>query len=100
MQFHFTGRNNLEVTPALKTFTQEKLERLERLDTHIRSIDIEFRVEKLTHIVEATLHLLSGAPIRATAAAEENMYAAIDELVDKLKIQITKHKEKTVDDHR
>lgn len=97
MQLHFTGRN-IEVTPALKTFTQEKFQRLERRHANIGNINIIFQIENLTHTVEATVHM-SGVEIHAEAQAED-MYAAIDELVDKLATQITKHKEKESDHHR
>jgi putative sigma-54 modulation protein len=55
-------------------------------------------VEKLRHKAEATMHI-SGGDIFAEAV-EENMYAAIDGLVDKLDRQLKKHKEKITDHHR
>lgn len=91
MQLHFTGRN-IELTPALKTFATEKFERIQRRDAHITNVNITFHVEHVSHIAEANLHL-DGAEIHASAKAED-MYSAIDALVDKLVIQITKHKEK------
>lgn len=94
MQLHFTGRN-FEITPALKSFATEKFQRLERRDSSITNIHLTFHVENLTHIAEATLHV-SGAEIHASAKSED-MYIAIDELIDKLMGQITKHKEKHTD---
>jgi putative sigma-54 modulation protein len=91
MQLNFTGRN-IDVTPALKTFTTEKMQRIERRDHSLTSIDLVFHLENLTHTAEATAHV-NGAKIHATAEASD-MYAAIDLLVDKLITQITKHKEK------
>lgn len=96
MQLHFTGRN-IEVTPALKTFTTEKFQRLERRHSNIHNINIIFQLENVTHIAEATCHL-DGIEIHATAKSDD-MYSAIDALIDKLMGQITKHKEKT-SDHR
>lgn len=93
MQLHFTGRN-IEVTPALKTFTTEKFERLQHRHQHITNINIIFHVEKNTHTAEATLNL-DGTEIHASAKTDD-MYSAIDELADKLLTQITKHKEKQV----
>ncbi len=95
MQIHFTGRN-IEVTPALKTFTEEKMTRLSHRNT-LSKINVVFHVENVTHIAEATIHL-NGSDIHASAKADD-MYAAIDMLVDKLAGQITKHKEKH-SDHR
>lgn len=91
MQLLFTGRN-FDVTPALKDFTTEKLQRIERRGESINKVNITFHIEKLAHIVEANL-ILDGKDIHATAEAVD-MYAAVDELVDKLIGQITKHKEK------
>lgn len=96
MQLHFTGRN-IEVTPALKTFTTDKFQRLERRYADIDTIKITFQVENVTHIAEATLHL-DGTEIHASAK-DNDMYAAIDSLVDKLMGQITKHKEKKSGHH-
>lgn len=95
MQLHFTGRN-IEMTPALKTFASEKFQRLERRHADL-NIHLTFQVENVTHIAEATVHL-DGVDIHA-AAKSADMYSAIDELVDKLSGQITKHKEKLTD-HR
>lgn len=95
MQIHYTGRN-LDVTSALKTFTADKLQRLERFN-HISNINVTFHVENHTQIVEATVHI-SGADIHAKSQSTD-MYTAIDELIDKLVTQITKHKEKQ-SDHR
>lgn len=91
MQLHFTGRN-IEVTPALKTFTAEKFERLQHRDSTITNVNIIFQLENVTHTAEATLHV-SGAELHASAQSTD-MYAAIDALIDKLMGQITKHKEK------
>ena len=54
-------------------------------------------MEKLRHKAEATV-IVNGGTIYADAT-EEDMYAAIDGLVDKLNRQVKKHKEKMVDHH-
>ena len=54
-------------------------------------------VDKLRHKAEATLHT-RGADLHAEAI-QENMYAAIDTLIDKLDGQTRKHKEKARDHH-
>lgn len=96
MQIHFTGRN-MEVTPALKKFTEEKMEHFSARHK-ITKINVTFHVENVTHIADATVHL-SGTDIHASAKATD-MYAAIDMLVDKLTGQINKHKDKLTDRHR
>jgi putative sigma-54 modulation protein len=96
MRVHLSG-HHVEVTPALRTYADKKLGRiLKRFD---RLIDVHciLTVEKLRHKAEATVKL-SGSTIHA-AAVEEDMYAAIDSLADKLEEQVRRNKEK-VRDHR
>ncbi|MNV90277.1 Ribosome hibernation promoting factor [compost metagenome] len=49
-------------------------------------------VEKVQQIAEATVHV-NGGELHATSE-DENMYAAIDTLIDKLARQLNKHKDK------
>ena len=97
MQLHFVGKN-IEVTPALKDITTQKMQALEKRYNHISKINVVFEVEHVTNIAEATV-FISGSEIHA-AAKDEDMYKAIDILVAKLAGQITKHKEKIIDSHR
>ncbi len=91
MQINLTGRH-LEVTDPLKTFVNEKFARLERHFDHINNVYVILSVEKVRQIAEATLHV-NGGELFANSEAED-MYAAIDLLVDKLDRQVIKHKEK------
>ena len=96
MEIEFTG-HQVEITDALKAFSEEKLAKLSRHFDRITAIHVIFNVEKLVQMVEATL-LIPKGEIHASAEAE-NMYTAIDELVAKLDRQLIKYKEK-LDDHR
>lgn len=91
MQLHFTGRH-LDITPALKTFAEKKMQRLKRRQNNITHINLIFQKERERYIAEATLRT-AKFETHATAEATD-LYAAIDELVDKLLGQITKQKEK------
>ncbi len=82
----------MEVTPALKTFAQEKFDKLERHFDKITAINVIFDVEKLRQIAEATI-LVNKGELHASSESED-MYTAIDILVDKLDRQLIKHKEK------
>jgi putative sigma-54 modulation protein len=97
MQINFTG-HHVDVTPAIRNYTTEKFERLKPLGDKITSVNVIFDVEKIMQIAKATLHV-SGAEIHARSESED-LYSAIDLLVDKLKQQMTKHKEKQKDHHR
>jgi putative sigma-54 modulation protein len=91
MQINISG-HHIDLTDSMQDYVHSKFDKLERFNDHINSIQVILRVEKLQQIVEATLHLNQGE-IHATAE-DENMYAAIDSLVDKLVRQLNKHKEK------
>jgi putative sigma-54 modulation protein len=70
----------------------EKVGRLDRHFDQALDIHIVLTVEKLRHKAEATLHV-SGSNLHADDVRED-MYAAIDGLIDKLDRQGKRHKEK------
>lgn len=90
MQISFVG-HHVEVTPALKAFTEEKLQKLERHVDTVTSIHVVFGLEKLTQFVEATVKV-GKAEVHARSEAED-MYTAVDGLIAKLDRQLLKHKE-------
>ena len=97
MQLNLSG-HHLEITPALRTYVTNKMERLDRHFEGMTNIHVILGVEKLRQKAEATLHV-SGANLFANAE-HEDMYAAIDALTDKLDRQIKKHKDKLKDHHQ
>ena len=97
MQLNLTG-HHIEITPALRRYVASKMRRIVRHFDHVVEVHAILSVEKLRHKAEATI-LVSGAQLHADAV-EEDMYAAIDVLVDKLDRQVKKHKEKLTDHHR
>ena len=96
MQLSITG-HHINITPALRNYVDNKLERLERHFENVTDIHCVLSVEKLRHKAEATVQV-SGATLFADEV-QEDMYAAIDGLVDKLNRQVKKHKEKRRDHH-
>ena len=96
MQLSVTG-HHVEVTPPLRRYVAKKLERIGRHFDQVIDVHCVLTVEKLRQKAEATLHV-SGSAIHADAV-EEDMYAAIDLLADKLDRCIKKHKEKRGDHH-
>ena len=91
MQINLTG-HHVDITDSLRSYVNEKFERLERHFDHINNVHVILSVEKLRQIAEANIHL-NGGEIFANAEATD-MYASIDSLVDKLDRQVIKHKEK------
>jgi putative sigma-54 modulation protein len=96
MQLSVTG-HQIDVTDSLRDYVTNKIEKLERHFDLVSDVHCILKVEKLQHKAEATVGL-NGGKIYAEAI-EEDMYAAIDGLVDKLDRQVIKYKEKLVDHH-
>jgi putative sigma-54 modulation protein len=96
MQLNLTG-HHVDITDALRDYVTSKLERLERHFDHVTNVHVILSVEKMRQKAEATINM-KGNNIFAECE-DENMYAAIDALIDKLDSQVRKHKEK-VTDHR
>jgi len=91
MQLNITG-HHIEITDGLREFTQGKFAKLEHYFDRINQVYIVLTVEKVQQIAEATVHV-NGGELHATAE-HEDMYAAIDALVDKLVRQLNKYKDK------
>jgi len=97
MQIKLSG-HHVEITQALHDYVHDKLERIERHFDNVTSAQIILSVEKLNQKAEATIHV-AGNELYADAV-EEDMYAALDALIDKIDRQIKRHKEKLTDKHR
>ncbi len=97
MQINITG-HHVDITPALRAYVEEKLERLERHFDNITNAHVILEIEKDRQKAEATIHVSRGQVY--ADSEDENMYAAIDSLANKLDRQIKKHKEKLKDHHR
>jgi len=96
MQLNVSG-HHVEVTNSLRGYVASKIEKLERHFDIVSDVNCILTVAKLEHKAEATVNV-NGGTIYADAI-EEDMYAAIDGLIDKLDRRVRKHKEKLVD-HR
>ena len=92
MQINLTG-HHVDITHSLRGYVNTKFVRLERHFDQINNVHVVLTVEKINQIAEATVHL-KGAEVHATAD-NQDMYASIDALIDKLDRQILKHKGKT-----
>jgi len=94
MKFNVRGEN-IEVTPALRDYAEKKILKLERYftETPDANVHVNLKVyQDKTSKVEVTIPL----PNLVLRAEETNndMYAAIDLITDKLERQIRKHKTK------
>ncbi|GAA4032340.1 ribosome hibernation-promoting factor, HPF/YfiA family [Actimicrobium antarcticum] len=92
--------HHLEVTPAIREYVQSKLERIKRHFDHVIDIAVILTVDKLPEKekrqrAEINLHV-RGKDLHAESIAED-LYAAIDALIDKLDRQVIKYKTKLQD---
>lgn len=91
MNLHLTG-HHLEITPAIREYASGKFGKIKRHFDNVIDVNIILSVDKLRQKAEATVHM-SGKDV-FVECEDENLYAAIDTLVDKLDRQVLKHKEK------
>ncbi|MBF8660205.1 MULTISPECIES: ribosome hibernation-promoting factor, HPF/YfiA family [Pseudomonas] len=91
MQVNISGQH-VEVTQPMRDYVLEKLARVESHFDKITNVQVIMKVEKLQQKVEATLQIPGGEVV--ANAENQDMYAAIDALADKLDRQLKKHKEK------
>jgi putative sigma-54 modulation protein len=94
--------HHLELTPAIREYVQTKLERIKRHFDHVIDVAVILAVEKLPEKEKrqkAEINLrLRGNVIHVESFAED-LYAAIDCLIDKLDRQVLKYKTK-IQDHQ
>ena len=89
-----TGRR-LVITPALRQHIESRFERLVRYEVALSHLSVILSVSKLQHSAEVVC-TMQGRRIQAKASTPE-MYATVDQLVDRLGAQIRKHKERQAD---
>ena len=92
--------HHLEVTPAIREYVKNKLERVTRHFDNVIDITVTLSIETLPEKekrqkAEIVLNL-SGKTIHAESVSQD-LYAAIDAMTDKLDRQVLKHKEKSYD---
>ena len=92
MQINITG-HHVDITPALRTYVSEKLEKIHKRFSNITSIHVTLTVDKKFQQKAEAQVKLARADLHASSESED-MYAAIDLLIDKLDRQVIKHKEK------
>lgn len=94
--------HHLEVTPALREYVLAKLDRVNRHFDQVLDITVLLSVEKQKEKdkrqrAEVTLHA-KGKEI-FVEQTHEDLYAAIDQLMDKLNRQVCRHKDKLQNHH-
>lgn len=94
--------HHLEVTPALRDYVRSKLERITRHFDQVVDVNVLLTVENLKEKerrqkAEVNLHV-KGKDI-FMEQSHEDLYAAVDQLMDKLDRQVCRHKDRIHDHH-
>jgi putative sigma-54 modulation protein len=97
MKIDITGRQ-IEITPAIRDFTVEKLRKLEKLLDGPMDVHVVLAVEKHRHLAE--IQVKSRTAVLSGTAETGDLYASIGEVADKLERQALKHKEKVTEKKR
>jgi putative sigma-54 modulation protein len=91
MQLNLSG-HHLDITSSIRQHTSDKLTKIKHHFDNVMNVKMTLEVQKDLQKAEATIHV-SGADLFAKAESND-MYASIDQLINKLDSQIIKHKEK------
>ncbi len=94
--------HHLEITPALREYVLTKLDRVTRHFDQVVGVTVLLTVENLKEKerrqkAEVTVHV-KGRDI-FVEQSHEDMYAAIDQLMDKLDRQVMRYKDRVQDHH-
>jgi len=89
MQISISAKN-LEISDYLRDLVEKKVGKLERYFSHETDVQVMLSVERSRHIVEVTIPY-EGGIIRAEEVTGD-MYASIDNVLDKLEKQIIRHR--------
>ena len=91
MNLNVSG-HHIDVTPAILSYVRSKLERVSRHFDHVIDAHVILTARKLVQKAEVTLHV-RGKDLHCECE-EQDLYAAIDLLADKLDRQVLRYKDK------
>lgn len=91
MKLNVKGRN-IEVTEALRQYIEKRLGKFSKFLGELSEAVVTISTEKFTHKIDVLLKV-NGHLIQAEGKTED-LYSAVDEVVEKLEKQILKYKEK------
>jgi putative sigma-54 modulation protein len=91
MNLNVSG-HHLEVTPAIRSYVESKIARVTRHFDHVIDAHVILTANKLVQKAEVTLHV-RGKDLHCECE-QDDLYAAIDLLADKLDRQVLRYKDK------
>lgn len=88
MKLIITGRH-FEITPFLRKHVEEKIARLEKYNNHIHDGEVVLSKDHVNEIAEGRVHL--GHTVIAARAESTDMYNSVNQLFDRLLVQVKRH---------
>ena len=96
MRLQVKGKN-VEVSPAIRSYAEEKLGKLERQLADPTRVELELAVERNPSIADkivAEATIWTKGPVLRAKERSTDMRASIDLLTDKLERQVSRYREK------
>ena len=81
--------HHIDITPALRSYIETKMERVMRHCDQVIDASVVLTLEKLRHRAEAVLRVPNKEI--CVVGDQEDMYAAIDEMIDKVRRVLQRH---------
>ncbi|MBP7795643.1 MAG: ribosome-associated translation inhibitor RaiA [Elusimicrobiales bacterium] len=97
MKISIVGRK-IKLTDAIKNFIEEKVENTLGYINNIVWVQVVVGVEKKQHFAEIIAHI--GHQTIKASAISDDLYSAMDKVLDKIEKQAKKYKDKIVDFRR
>ena len=94
MEIDISGRH-FRVTAPLKEYIEKKVQRLDKFSLKIESVHVVLEVQRFHHLAEITL---LGKNLRMACKKEDaDMYAAFDDCVGRLQLQLSRQHDRLKD---
>ncbi|MBS0624290.1 MAG: ribosome-associated translation inhibitor RaiA [Verrucomicrobia bacterium] len=93
---NIVGRH-LDVTEAMKSYALEKLSKVDKLAGHVISATVVMDIQKQIHCIDFLLDV-NNTLIKVSAHTRD-MYASIDQAIDRLKLKVKKYMARLHDHH-
>ncbi len=91
MQLTISGRH-LDVTPHLREYIDKKIKKLTRFDHQLLEGEIILFRDRAFDVAEGKIH--SGHFVITAKGEGKDMYDAVNDLIDKVIVQLERHQEK------
>lgn len=91
MKLTLTARH-FDITPHLRKYVEDRFARLDRYNSHIQESEVILFQDRAFGIAEGKVHM--GHTLIAAKGRAPDMYDAVNDLSDKLLVQLQRHEGK------